>query len=189
MIYHDIIFNHSSRNANFRSHRKTADAMRLLCNFILCTSYFHFFCTLCYPFAKLNIYLILTIPVPECIQELEQKRLKTTDHFSTLRQAGLPAAADEIPDNNLTPEVVGESQCRQTVGQDQPPTDTNEAETPETAGSNGDKSDVFEPLDEPRSIFCDVFSEDDEEEDEKEDVEEEQDGWVLFFRCCLFHSA
>ena len=127
--------------------------------------------------------------VLECIQELEQKRLKTTDHFSTLRQAGLPPAADETPDIKLTPEVVGESKGRRTVGQDQPPTDNNEAETPETAGSNGDKSDVFEPLDEPRSIFCDVFSEDEEEEDEQEDVEEEEDGWVFFFHYPLCSFA
>ena len=128
----------------------------------------------------------MTNPVLECIQELEQKRLKTIDHFSTLSQAGLPPAADETPDNKLTPEVVGESKGRRTVGQDQPPTDNNEA--PETTGSNGDKSDVFEPLDEPRSIFCDVFSEDDEEEDEQEDVEEE-DGWVLFFHYPLCSFA
>ena len=101
-------------------------------------------------------------PVLECIQELEQKRLKATDSFSTLCQAGLP------------PTDISEA--------------LTEAETPQETQSNGDKSDVFEPLDEPRSIFCDVFSEDEEVEEEEEDVDEEEDGWVFFFQypLCYF---
>ena len=115
--------------------------------------------------------------IAECIEELEQKRQKTSD-FSTLCEAGLSPAAEEPGDSTnhkLSPkvdEVAGESDHTLTM-------ESGQSQTPE---SSEDKSDVFEAQDEPRSIFADVFSEEEEEEEEEEDEKgEEEDGWVFDF--------
>ena len=111
----------------------------------------------------------LTNQIAECIEELEQKRLKTNDCFSTLCEAGLEAEesgdSDDIP-ALVTPTTVGDSE----VTGDSDGTVVQKTDSPE---SSEDKGDVFEPQDEPRSIFADVFSEDEEEDD---DDEEEDDG-------------
>ena len=101
---------------------------------------------------------------------MEQKRLKTNDCFSTLCEAGLEAEesgdSDDLP-ALVTKTAAGESE----VTGDSDGTDVQKTDSAE---SSEDKGDVFEPQDEPRSIFADVFSDDDEEDDDEE--EEEDDG-------------
>ena len=111
----------------------------------------------------------MTNHIAECIEELEQKRLKTNDCFSTLCEAGLEAEesgdSDDLP-ALVTQTTVGESE----LTGDSDGTDVQKVDSTE---SSEDKGDVFEPQDEPRSIFADVFSED---EDDDDDEEEEEDG-------------